>query len=181
MKKQIMRYRIILIAIIVAIAGIIYVRFCTDSDKVQYETAHSTKENEVVIYVYVSGAVKCPGVYALSDKSRVCDVLEMAGGVLDTAYIDNINMASPLLDGQRINIITVSEFESQKEEESYLVNINEAGKERLMTLPGIGDVRAEAIIKYRQENGRFETIEDIMKVNGIKKAAFDKIKDLITA
>ena len=68
----------------------------------------------------------------------------------------------------------------QKETVSEKVNINTATKDQLMTLTGIGEVRAEDIIAYRQEHGPFRQIEDIMQVSGIKEAAFAKIKDDIT-
>lgn len=69
---------------------------------------------------------------------------------------------------------------SEEAEAGRKVNINTAGKEELMTLKGIGEARAEAVIRYREEHGPFQTIEDIMKVSGIKSAAFDKIRDDIT-
>ena len=136
------------------------------------------------IYVYICGQVKNPGVYALSSGSRVCDGIEAAGGILKSASVDNLNLASVLLDGEKIYVCSkeeaVTAMSEEAKKDSGLININKASKEELMTLPGIGETRADAIINYRDNNGSFDTIEDIMNINGIKKSVFDNIKALIS-
>ena len=100
----------------------------------------------------------------------------------DTQYL---NMAEQIKDGSRIIVYSKEEAASAKqtvheEQEENVVNINQADKNTLMTLPGIGESKADAIIRYREEHGNFTAIEDIMNISGIKQGAFDKIKDFIT-
>lgn len=140
------------------------------------------------ICVHVTGYVVNPGVYYVPEGSRVFEVIELAGGFLDTADKDYLNQAAILNDGQKLHIYSKEEAATANQSISdsgaeqnpnKLVNINTATKEELMTLPGIGESKAESIIAYRQENGGFKTIEDIMKISGIKDAAFSKIKNYI--
>ncbi len=156
----------------------------TTSDAVEEQETESG-----AVYVYVCGAVNNPGVYELSSDSRVYEALEMAGGITDDAAATALNLAERIYDGQQIYVPTWEEFQegwtsSSAAEEagdaSALININTATKEELMTLTGIGETRAESIIAYREENGPFAAIEDLMLVSGIKEASFEKIKDYIT-
>lgn len=167
-----------------------------------------TSQHSVCI-VHICGAVKNPGVYELQEGSRVMDAVEAGGGFLEEADQAACNLAQPVIDGCQIYIMTKEESSREEagksagiqnaEEvvsfgkatetepaasidvgETGKVNLNTADASLLKTLPGIGDSRAEAIIAYRQEHGQFGCIEDIMKVSGIKQAAFEKIKDRIT-
>jgi competence protein ComEA len=143
------------------------------------------------IYVYVCGAVASPGVYELDKGSRLYEAVDMAGGMNDDADKTYLNMARELIDGEQVVVYTESEVESLKEqavvehmaaleEKSGLVNINTAGVDELVTLSGIGQSRAMAIIDYRERNGAFSSIDDIKNVDGIKDGLFSKIKDKIT-
>ena len=155
-----------------------------------------TVTENTVIYVDVTGAVKAPGVYTLPAGSRVFEAIALAGGAREDASLENLNQAGLLQDGQQIRVYTEEEAAQmvqqgslpgaetaagQKEsQEASKVNINTAGKEELMTLTGIGETRAEAILAYRQETGGFQTPEDLMQVEGIKEKTFEKLKDQIT-
>lgn len=136
------------------------------------------------IHVYVCGEVKKPGVYTMEMGSRVCDGIEMAGGIKKSASLDNLNLAALLVDGEKLYVYSRDEIVAAESEDMQkddgCININVASREELMTLPGIGQTRAEAIINYRDSNGLFESIEDIMKINGIKQSVFDNIKELIS-
>ena len=164
------------------------------------------EEGETQIYIHVCGAVVNPGVYAFAEGSRACEAVEAAGGLREDAAETAVNLARILTDGQQLWIPTKEEAEAAglsgtnpagaemrpagqerasgtgaaAEAASGKVNLNTASKETLMTLTGIGEARAEAIIAYRRDAGPFLVIEDIMKVSGIKEAAFQKIKDDIT-
>lgn len=144
------------------------------------------KQTDIVekIYVYVCGKVKNPGVYVLTDGSRICDAIEMAGGAMSDAALDNLNLASLVNDGDKIYVCSEEEavsFESFTESiNDGKVNINTASKDVLMTLPGIGESKALAIIDYRENNGDFKAIEDIMNISGIKQSVFNKVKDMIS-
>ena len=135
------------------------------------------------ICVYIVGEVVNPGVYIFDENARVKDVVDAAGGFTEFAAKKYINLAKKVIDGEQIIIYSIEEIESSlmsQDSGSKLVNINTANKELLMTLPGIGESRAKDIINYREKNGGYSSIEDIMKVSGIKEAAFEKIKELIT-
>lgn len=143
----------------------------------EYEASTTVEE----AYVYVSGCVKVPGVYKVAGNSRVVDAIEAAGGFLKEADTSLINLARALKDGEHIHIYSVQDNIKPEsvEENASLININTATKEQLTTLPGIGSSKAEGIIAYRDKNGCFNSCEDIMKVTGIKEAAYEKIKALI--
>ena len=146
----------------------------------------STKDDSNTdIYVHICGAVINPGVYQVPAGTRVYQALELAGGSSDDAYLSGINLADKLADGQKVYIPSEGEnaegilSTDSGDVQSVMININTASEAELMTLPGIGQSRAKDIINYRVKNGFFESIDDIMKVSGIKEAGFEKIKDLI--
>ena len=143
------------------------------------------------IVVHICGAVCNPGVFFLEEGQRVYHAIEMAGGLREDADGDYVNQALLLEDGMKIVIPTTEEVERMQgdfqaleaavdEKKSDKVNLNTADETMLCTLPGIGSSRAQSIIAYRTKNGAFKKIEDVMKVSGIKEAAFEKIKDFIT-
>ena len=140
-------------------------------------------------YVYVCGHVNRAGVYAVSENTRMFEVINLAGGVKEDADISGINQAEKVSDGQQIYVPSKEETKQAKDFEGPvavplqnddgLVNINTADAAALQTLTGIGASRAQAIIDFRNENGAFESIDDIKKVAGIKDGMFSKIKDQI--
>ncbi len=131
------------------------------------------------IFVFVCGAVKCEGVYEMPQGSRVFEAVSMAGGFSENAAVSQVNQAEILEDETKLYIPTIDEIAEAESVEDGKVNINTAAKEELMTLPGVGQSKAELIIQYREEHGRFQAIEDIMNISGIKEGLFGKIKDLI--
>ena len=147
------------------------------------------------VYVYVCGHVNRAGVYAVSENTRIYEVLNLAGGAGEDADISGINQAEKVSDGQQIYVPSREEMQQARsegqtlqqtftgtggtEKDDGLVNINTADSAELQTLTGIGASRAQAIIDYRNENGSFERIEDIMNVTGIKDGMFSKIQDQI--
>lgn len=153
-----------------------------------------SEENTTVpktIYVYVCGAVEVPGVYEVDVDARVYEAIACAGGLREDAEPAYVNQAQILSDGEQIYIPTQEEvekggFNTQKEAsvtgiaEEGKIDINTATKEELMTLSGIGASRAERIIAYREAQGAFQKVEDLMNVEGIKEGIFQKIKDSIT-
>ena len=173
------------------------------------ELSDASSEETKTLVVHICGAVSAPGVYELPAGSRIIDVVEAGGGFLPEADEACCNLAEEIVDGCQIYIMTKSEScaDGQTEKkagiqtspdsdmqttdrnvrsnsatalENGLVNLNTADVAALMTLPGIGESRAKAIISYREQHGAFAKIEDIMKISGIKQAAFSKIKDKIT-
>jgi len=162
--------------------------------------ALSVGVDEDFIYVYVCGQVMRPGVYPVSGNCRVYEALALAGGITEDADISSLNQAEKLSDGLKIYVPSVEEMQRKAENgelsygdsvnaglsaaggegaDSGLVNINTADEAALMTINGIGQTRAQSIIEYRQQNGNFKKIEDIMNVPGIKEGLFGKISGQI--
>ena len=142
---------------------------------------------EESIYIHICGEVKKPGVYTFDRAPRVVEVVERAGGFTEKARQDCVNMAESVADGTQLVIEAVGKKSKDEETEqrtpdkvgSNKVNINTASKEELMTLSGIGESKATQILSYRESNGKFSKIEDIMNISGIKDGIFSKIKDYI--
>ena len=161
-----------------------------DASEVAQESDLEESEADCVIYVDVCGQVNNPGVYELPGESRVFEAIEKAGGMTKAAASGYLNKAEKLSDGQQIYVPSEKEIEensligaSTTENSSASgdkVNLNTASKEELMTLAGIGEAKAESIIRYREEHGNFRTTEDIKNVDGIKDGVFNKVKDQIT-
>lgn len=151
-----------------------------------------TSVEEESIAVHVCGQVKKPGVYTLAKGARVSDAIDAAGGLAKDAAGDFINQAQKVEDEQQVYVPSQEEAKESPEvvqqetsndshlENKGLVNINQATKEELMTLPGIGEAKADMIIVYREEHGRFATIGEIKNISGIKDGVYNKICDLIT-
>jgi competence protein ComEA len=167
----------------------------TPTSEVPLETGPAALPTEAPppLRVYVSGAVATPDVYLLPRGSIVKDALGLAGGPLAGADLDRINLAQELADQQQIYIPRLEEVAplplisggstsatGQASAASNQININIASLEELDTLPGIGPAIAQRIIDFRQSDGPFTTVEQIMDVRGIGQATFEKMKDQIT-
>ena len=143
------------------------------------EAGEQSQDSHKDIYVYVCGAVEREGVYRLPAGSRIYEAIEMAGGFCEDAATSGVNQAEVLQDEARVYVPTYAEVISEDAQSDGKLNLNKATKEELMTLPGVGASRAESIIQYRNENGGFKSIEEIMLISGIKEGLFEKIKDFI--
>lgn len=156
-----------------------------DSNELEEQGSRETENQETEICVHICGQVKKPGVYLVNDSDRVADLIKQAGGLLKDAAPDAVNQAQHVVDGQQIYIPSKDEVvkgtsPTSMKVESTLVNINTANMEELMTLPGIGESKAKSIIKYREENQGFQSIDEIKKIEGIKDGVFRKIQDFIS-
>jgi competence protein ComEA len=198
----------VMAAIILALAGIILIReidMSRDSeikpvdensyenyykddylkDSINDEEDENLKEEHAKIKVYITGQVRNPGVVEVDEGSRLQDVVERAGGLLEGADLLRVNLAIKVKDEG----MYVIPKEGEQMEEGYIspttqtdngkVNINTADESQLQTLPRIGPVLARSIIEYREENGPFQKIEDIKNVSGIGDKTFEGLKDLI--
>lgn len=154
------------------------------------EAAASASEETAAsgeVVVHVAGAVSAPGVYTLPADSRVDDAVRAAGATTD-ADLSQLNLAQKLADGQKITVPAAGETPapadnaapSDSSQSGALVNINTATQEELETLPSIGEVRAQAIIAYREEHGGFRTTDELMEVSGIGEKIFADISPHIT-
>lgn len=155
------------------------------SEETNDRLSQQTAENEEgQIYIHIVGAVKKPGVYTFQKKPRVIEVVEKAGGFTKDAVTTEINQAELVEDGMQLTIASQkdskqNEGQDAEQTETGKVNLNAATKEQLMTLTGIGEAKAIAIIAYREEKGKFQKPEDLMNIPGIKEGVFDKIKSQI--
>lgn len=166
----------------------------------------TTQQTKETLAVYVCGAVMNPGVYELSQGARIVDALLLAGGYRSDAALEYLNQAEYVEDGQKLYVPTEKEAEQLEEDSnqqdklldsgkkdetadsdkknadttSHKLDINQASLEELMTLPGIGQAKAQAIIEYRKEHGQFTSIEELKNINGIKDGVYNKVKDSIT-
>lgn len=157
------------------------------------------------IFVDVKGAVNKPGVYEFNEGDKVIDAIKKAEGLTKSAVTSNINLSKKLTNEMVIYVFNKKEIVSitttnkiacncetievnncidknsiSDNNSNNKININTATLDELLTLNGIGQSKAEAIIKYREENGNFNSIEDIQKVSGLGGTIYSKIKDYIT-
>lgn len=174
-------------------------------DNVQNQTAENTvtqiPSSKTKVYVHICGAIARPGVYLVDSEARIFDVIKLSGGLNKNAAGDYINQAQKITDGEKIYIPTKKEAEkltisdntmsgqsggsddqsgsAQAQDNPDKVNINTASAEELMNLPGIGQVKAESIIDYRTDHGKFKKIDDLMNIPGIKEGLFNQISSYI--
>ena len=191
----------LLIMIIIVLGVILYKNFNFEENFTINPPVNSSEDSSTVkievpqVIIHISGAVKNPGVYQLKSTDRVIDAVKIAGGAIEEANLDAINLAALLRDGQKIIIPYKISKNSDEENNENLyknienmysssttsgkININTANSNILQTLPGIGPVLSERIIEYRNQNGLFGIIDDIKDVSGIGEKKFEGIKELI--
>lgn len=136
------------------------------------EQADATEPSREIA-VHVDGAVAHPDIYYLKEGARVADALERAG-VLESADLFGVNLARVLADGQKVHVPVVGEAR-----DSGLIDLNRAGFAELTSLPGIGKVTAERIIRYREEVAPFYVLEDLLRIEGFGDKKLDAIRDLV--
>lgn len=193
----------IVVILIVGCFAIVYY-FLRNSKSSEYENiltseviVSNTSNHEEIketskIKVYVTGEVNSPGVIELEEGSRIEDAIQGAGGIKAEANLKQINLAYEVEDGEKIYIPNLSEETEEAEEtktsegnqvstsnSNGKVNINKASETELTAVPGIGASTAQKIITYRDENGKFKTIEDIKNVSGIGDSKYNSMKDFI--
>lgn len=137
------------------------------------------------IFVHVGGAVRRPGLYRLVDGARVDDAVRAAGGVLEDADLDALNLAARVKDGDKILVPAEGEEGSTNAgavqgAQGSLINLNTATISDLDSLPGIGPALAQRILDFRERNGGFRTVEDLLEVPGIGSKKFEELRNLVT-
>ena len=157
-------------------------------DSLQYvgdevETTDNLEQSSDVEYcetitVHICGEVHFPGVYTVYSDSRIYEIVKQAGGFTEYADVEAVNQAKEVSDGEQIYIPSVLDKDDPVTQ--GLIDLNKANEATLCTIPGIGAARAKQIIEYREKNGNFQKVEDIMKISGIKEGMFEKIAPYIT-
>ena len=138
------------------------------------------------VTVHIVGAIRAPGVYHMNEGARLYEAVEKAGGFVDEAAMEVVNLAQNLVDGEKYYLPYLGEDLAVNHNPlnaiynvSGLLNLNLADQATLENLPGIGSVRAKAIIDYRERQGGFQSVEDLKKVSGIGNSVFNQIRDLV--
>ena len=158
------------------------------NNKVDNDILEGNSNSKIV--VEIKGEVMNPDVYTLNEGSIIKDLIEVAGGLTQEADISNINRAKEIKNHELIIIrnINDTDIEEQEQVEDYEINeesdderisINDSDLSKLKEIPGIGEVKANAIILYREENNGFKSIDELKNVDGIGEKTFEKIKDSI--
>jgi len=135
------------------------------------------------ITIEVAGAVAEPGIYEVPVRSRVIDGIEAAGGIQADADLSGINQVAFLMDGQKVTVPFEAGGAAVEQAQSIvtgLLNINTATVDELIELPGIGEVRAQAIVDYRNQNGPFTSVDGLLAVEGISESVVDELRPLVT-
>lgn len=165
--------------------GIYFLVRDSDSDVMEIVLPTATPVIEVELKAYISGAVRSPGVYVIAEGERLSLLVEAAGGPVEDADLAAVNLAARVRDEDHWHIPYVGETVSappvQQSVQPSVININSADEEVLKSLPGIGEVKAKAIIRYREANGPFTSVDDLLAVSGIGPATLDAIRDLVEA
>ena len=165
------------------------------SNNISDENDNQEKENinKKTITVFISGEVKNPGVVTIDAEKRLSDAVNELGGTTENADLNKVNLAMKLKDeshyiipkiGDNLESYTNETFENDIENDlnnkNNLININTASIQELDTLPGIGEATANKIVNYREEKGKFNSIEEIKNVNGIGDKKYEELKTLIS-
>lgn len=142
------------------------------------------KQERSMVYIQISGEVENPGIYEFDMPVKIFELIEKASGITEKASIETINLVETVYDGEKIYIPNKGEETKNSESSGHhvrnkYININNATLEELMSLTGIGQSKAKAIIEYRKTFGKFKLKEDILEVNGIGPAIYDKIESSI--
>lgn len=195
--------KILILILIGALFAIFLFYFMNENDEeyIDINEVYNVKEENLeeqieinLIKIHIIGEIKNPGIIEITEGSRIADAIEKAGGVTKEADVSKVNLAYLLQDGQKVyipnkndeeieyiedtagNNVIVEDKTSKKESK---ININTATQTELETLSGIGPSTALKIINYRKENGKFNSIDEIMNVSGIGEAKYESIKDYI--
>ena len=144
--------------------------------------AETPPPSTTAIYVHILGEVARPGLYELRDGDRAVDAVAAAGGFTDAADAGGVNLARFVSDGEQIVVPALGQpgAAAPGVASDGRVNLNTADEATLDTLPGVGPATAAKIIAWRDEHGRFESVEDLLDVGGIGEAKFDGLRDLVT-
>ena len=183
--QKVSKQLLIALAGVVAVASLVLVAVNRPEPPTgEFSVSADETVNEVsqqFLYVHVVGEVKSPGMYQLPIGARLVDAVFAAGGLTEEADNASVNLARELTDGEQIIVFSISqEGEAAGSTASGLVSLNRAGDKELEELPGIGPALAGRIVAWREANGGFKSIQDLLKVSGIGENLLAGVIDLVT-
>jgi competence protein ComEA len=183
--QKVSKQLLIALAGVVAVASLVLVAVNRPEPPTgEFSVSTDDAVNEVIeqyLYIHVVGEVVSPGMYQLPIGARLVDAVFAAGGLTDEADNASVNLARELTDGEQIIVFSISqEGQSPGTNSSGLISLNRAGEKELEELPGIGPALAGRIIAWREANGGFKSIEDLLKVSGIGESLLSGVIDLVT-
>jgi competence protein ComEA len=183
--QKVSKQLLIALAGVVAVASLVLVAVNRPEPPTgEFSVSTDDAVNEVIeqyLYIHVVGEVVSPGMYQLPIGARLVDAVFAAGGLTDEADNASVNLARELTDGEQIIVFSISqEGQSPGTNSSGLISLNRAGDKELEELPGIGPALAGRIIAWREANGGFKSIEDLLKVSGIGESLLSGVIDLVT-
>jgi len=153
---------IVVLVVIITIGGTVFWSRYSNSQPIEIYT---TSEPELLSTIYIGGAVNNPGLYPIKTQDNLQDIIQAVGGITSTADLSSLTIYIPQIE---------EGIQPQK------INLNRAEAWLLEALPGIGEVKAQAIIDYRHQNGLFHNINELTRVDGIGFIIYEQIKHLIT-
>jgi competence protein ComEA len=148
----------------------------TASGEAEFSVDASSRAGTV--FVHVVGAVGQPGIYELELGSRVADAIRAAGGLTAEAFDASVNLARVLSDGEQVRVLSVNQISDG--EQSSIISLNQASARQLEALPGVGPALAGRIVEWREQNGNFSTIEQLLEVSGIGPKLFENLREFVT-
>ena len=183
--QKVSKQLLIALAGVVAVASLVLVAVNRpEPPTCEFSVSADETVNEVgqqYLYVHVVGEVQSPGMYQLPIGARLVDAVFAAGGLTEEADNASVNLARELTDGEQIIVFSISqEGEVAGTTASGLVSLNRAGDKELEELPGIGPALAGRIIAWREANGGFKSVQDLLKVSGIGESLLSGVIDLVT-
>jgi competence protein ComEA len=183
--QKVSKQLLIALAGVVAVASLVLVAVNRPEPPTgEFSVSADETVNEVsqqFLYVHVVGEVQSPGMYQLPIGARLVDAVFAAGGLTEEADNASVNLARELTDGEQIIVFSISqEGEAAGSTASGLVSLNRAGDKELEELPGIGPALAGRIVAWREANGGFKSVQDLLKVSGIGENLLAGVIDLVT-
>jgi competence protein ComEA len=183
--QKVSKQLLIALAGVVAVASLVLVAVNRPEPPTgEFSVSADETENEVsqqFLYVHVVGEVQSPGMYQLPIGARLVDAVFAAGGLTEEADNASVNLARELTDGEQIIVFSIAqEGEVAGSTSSGLVSLNRAGDKELEELPGIGPALAGRIVAWREANGGFKSVQDLLKVSGIGENLLAGVIDLVT-
>lgn len=148
----------------------------SNSDSADSKVTETQVVSQKTLFVHVIGEVSNPGIYELEYGTRVADALAAAGGLTPDALESSVNLARMLNDGEQVWVRSVHQLAA----EDPIISLNRASARQLETLPGVGPTLAGRIIEWRDKNGGFSAIEQLLEVSGIGAKLFENLKDTVT-